>query len=111
MNEYRGTAVPKGWDHWYGLVGNSKYYNYTLNVNGVLEDHGDSYENDYLTDIIGRHALEFLSNHDGERPFLMVLATPASHAPFTPAPQYSEEFPDEVCILLNHNHFKKRART
>jgi len=108
LNEYRGTAVPKGWDHWYGLVGNSKYYNYTLNVNGVLEDHGDSYENDYLTDIIGRHALEFLSNHDGERPFLMVLATPASHAPFTPAPQYSEEFPDEVSPRLPHfNHVEE----
>ena len=67
-----------------------------MNVNGVLEDHGDDYEKDYLTDNIGRYALDFLSNRDIERPFLMVLALPASHAPFTPAPQYSSEFSEQV---------------
>ena len=100
LNEYRGTAVPKGWEHWYGLVGNSKYYNYSLNVNGVLEDHGDDYEKDYLTDNIGRYAIDFLSNRESERPFLMVLALPASHAPFTPAPQYSNEFPEQVSFFI-----------
>ena len=82
------------------MVGNSKYYNYSLNVNGVLEDHGDDYEKDYLTDNIGRYAIDFLSNRDSERPFLMVLALPASHAPFTPAPQYSNEFPEQVIFFL-----------
>ena len=70
-----------------------------MNVNGVLEDHGDDYEKDYLTDNIGRYALDFLSNRDSERPFLMVLALPASHAPFTPAPQYSNEFPEQVSFF------------
>ena len=70
-----------------------------MNVNGVLEDHGDDYEKDYLTDNIGRYAIDFLSNRDSERPFLMVLALPASHAPFTPAPQYSNEFPEQVSFF------------
>ena len=71
-----------------------------MNVNGVLEDHGDDYEKDYLTDNIGRYAIDFLSNRDSERPFLMVLALPASHAPFTPAPQYSNEFPEQVSFFF-----------
>lgn len=33
-------------------VGNSKYYNYHLSVNGTLEVHKDDPKTDYLTDII-----------------------------------------------------------
>ena len=34
LNKYVGKHVPAGWDEWVGLKGNSKFYNYTLNVNG-----------------------------------------------------------------------------
>jgi len=96
--------VPVGWDQWVGLVGNSKFYNYTLSRNGVAEKHADNYEEDYLTDLLGREATSFLSSTDPSRPFLMVLATPASHAPFTPAPQYADEFSDmEAPRLPSYN--------
>uniref|UniRef100_A0A3Q1HC38 N-acetylglucosamine-6-sulfatase n=1 Tax=Anabas testudineus TaxID=64144 RepID=A0A3Q1HC38_ANATE len=49
--------VPPGWDQWFALVGNSQYYNYTLSANGKEEKHGDSYETDYLTDLIDKHWL------------------------------------------------------
>ena len=77
-----------------------RYYNYTLNNNGVLEWHGDNYEQDYLTDLIGRKALNFLADYEGENPFLMVLATPSPHAPFTPAPQHKTAFVDKARITL-----------
>lgn len=35
-----------------GLVGNSRYYNYTLSVDGKRQDHGDDYHLDYLTDVL-----------------------------------------------------------
>lgn len=35
-----------------GLVGNSRYYNYTLSVDGRRQDHGDDYHLDYLTDVL-----------------------------------------------------------
>ena len=44
--------VPPGYDRWIGLVGNSRYYNYTLSVNGRPEAHGSNYTEDYLTDLL-----------------------------------------------------------
>ena len=84
--------MPPGWDFWAGLVGNSRYYNYTLSINGKPKVYGSDYEQDYLTDEIGRRASSFLgkyasSGRKNKQPFLMVLSSPAPHAPFTPAPQ------------------------
>ena len=44
--------IPPGYDRWIGLVGNSRYYNYTLSVDGQAVHHGDDYHKDYLTDIL-----------------------------------------------------------
>lgn len=49
--KYKGNQVPPGYTDWHGLQGNSKYYNYTLNENGVLKSYTDRVE-DYLTDVI-----------------------------------------------------------
>ena len=38
----------------------SRYYNYALSINGKEERHGEEYESDYLTDVIGRKAHAFL---------------------------------------------------
>ncbi|XP_064600043.1 N-acetylglucosamine-6-sulfatase-like [Liolophura sinensis] len=86
--------VPPGWDWWVGLVGNSRYYNYALSVNGTMEKHGKDYEKDYLTDVIHRRGIEFLNYQTENDPFFMMLSTPACHAPFTPAPQYAKNFSD-----------------
>ncbi|XP_060107814.1 N-acetylglucosamine-6-sulfatase-like [Heteronotia binoei] len=83
--------IPVGWDYWLGLVGNSKYYNYTLSANGREEKHGDHYEEDYLTDLLTNRSLEFLQK-TSRCPFLMVLATPASHSPWTAAPHYKSAY-------------------
>lgn len=97
LNQYGHPAaggfahVPPGWDWWLGLRGNSRYYNYSLSVNGSKETHGQRPEVDYLTNVIRRHALEFLFQ-PSPQPFLMVLAPPAPHAPFTPEPRYAGNF-------------------
>lgn len=85
--------VPPGWDEWYGLVGNSRYYNYTQSVNGKPVEHGDSYGSDYFTDILKKQAVTFLKEQTAESPpFFLMVATPACHSPFTPAPQYKNNF-------------------
>lgn len=96
LNEYGnkkvgGAAhVPMGWDWWAGLIGNSKYYNYSLSINGTEAKYGNS-TSDYLTDVINNLAVNFINGHD-DQPFLMVLAPPAPHAPFTPADRHNDKY-------------------
>ena len=47
-----------------------------------------------ISDPQGRRAVNFIDNTLDETgsPFFMMLSTPASHAPFTSAPQYSKCF-------------------
>jgi len=101
LNQYGNSKaggvahVPPGWDWWVGLAGNSRYYNYTLSVNGKAKHHGDDYAKDYLTDVIRRYSIKFLntmSQSKDDSPFLMMLAPPACHSPFTPAPQHQKKF-------------------
>uniref|UniRef100_A0A673KT16 N-acetylglucosamine-6-sulfatase n=1 Tax=Sinocyclocheilus rhinocerous TaxID=307959 RepID=A0A673KT16_9TELE len=86
--------VPPGWDQWHALVGNSKYYNYTLSVNGKEEKHGNNYEKDYLTDLVLNRSLHFLEERSPNHPFFMMLCPPSPHSPWTAAPQYQQSFSD-----------------
>ncbi|KAL5006866.1 hypothetical protein ScPMuIL_015672 [Solemya velum] len=118
LNQYGMKAaggvqhVPTGWDSWLGLVGNSRYYNYTLSNNGKEEKHGSDYSSDYLTDLINRHATDFLKNQNPHgRSFFMMLSTPACHAPFTPAPQYTSNFTNKSAPRGGNSIFRNRWRT
>ena len=82
-------SIPKGWDLWLGLVGNSVYYNYDLVEGGAGENatvhrHGKEYTKDYLPDVLINHTLAWMDNMP--EPWLMVVAWPTPHGPFTPAP-------------------------
>jgi len=93
LNKYSGQHVPPGWDQWYGLVRNSRFYNYSINSNGVMEQHGDKYEEDYLPDIITNKTLQLISRSaQSTSPFLAVLSYPGPHGPEDAAPQYQDMF-------------------
>ncbi|XP_017752451.1 PREDICTED: N-acetylglucosamine-6-sulfatase-like [Eufriesea mexicana] len=98
LNQYgskivdRHTRVPIGWDWWIGLIGNSKYYNYSLSINGTVKKYGNS-STDYLTDVINNMAIDFIkAQNSNNQPFLMVLAPPGPHAPFIPAARHIDTF-------------------
>ncbi|XP_031602255.1 N-acetylglucosamine-6-sulfatase [Oreochromis aureus] len=84
--------VPPGWNYWVGLDKNSKYYNYTLSVNGKAQKHGADYSKDYLTDLLANMSLDFLQYKTSYQPFFMMVSTPAPHSPWTAAPQYQNSF-------------------
>ncbi len=69
----------------------SKYYDYSVSNNGVLEKHGHSYEKDYFTDLVRNHSVQFIKASAGS-PFFAYIATPAPHRDAEPAPQYANVF-------------------
>ena len=76
-----------------------RYYKYDLFVNGDTEHHGTNYEEDYMTDLMGRKAQSFFDNYlasEERKPFLIFVSTPATHGPFTPAPQYENAYPEII---------------
>lgn len=91
--EKQWRHVPPGWHWWYGLVGNSVYYNYSLSVNGTtLEKHEDRDE-DYLTNVIKEKALKFLQYaKTSNKPWFVMLCPPAPHSPFDPYVTYKTNF-------------------
>ncbi|KAH8245860.1 hypothetical protein KR038_005883, partial [Drosophila bunnanda] len=94
MNEYKGEQVPRGWNEFHGLHGNSRYYNYTLreNANNIY------YKTTYLTDLLSNRTADFLrrasqqAGSEDRKPFFAMVAPPAAHQPFTPAPRHAGVF-------------------
>ncbi|ESO07479.1 hypothetical protein HELRODRAFT_156685 [Helobdella robusta] len=95
LNGYRGQHIPPGWDEWMALIRNTRYYNYSLNHNGHIVRHRDSYKEDYLTDVITKNAIDFFKKTKQQhpnKPVAMVMSMPAPHGPEDSAPQYHSYF-------------------
>jgi N-acetylglucosamine-6-sulfatase len=89
----RSANVPPGWSEW-DVAGNGyPEYGYHMNSNGHVQRYGYQAK-DYLTNVLARKGLSFIDRAAAaRRPFLLELATFAPHAPYTPAPRDSSDFP------------------
>ncbi|QDT63391.1 sulfatase family protein [Calycomorphotria hydatis] len=80
-----------GFDHWLSFKGQGNYLpprpGYTLNLNGERIPQ-DGYITDFLTD----HAVNWLKDRDGSKPFFMYLSHKAVHANFTPAERHRDRY-------------------
>ena len=92
-----------GFDHWVSFRGQGTYYpdgrgtsrkvpqnsDGTLNVNGARVP-----QTGYVTDELTDHALDWLSDRDGERPWLLFLSHKAVHSDFVPAERHRGSYAD-----------------
>jgi N-acetylglucosamine-6-sulfatase len=84
LNGYVETdPVPQGWDEFKAFTPKSAYYNYTLG--GVA--YGSAPE-DYSTDVVAEHAVEFIQS-SGSDPLFLYVAPYGPHSPYTPAPRHA----------------------
>jgi N-acetylglucosamine-6-sulfatase len=79
-----------GFDHWVSFKGQGVYQDPVINVDGKV-----SKVTGYMTDILNRHALDFVKA-EHKRPFLLYLAHKAVHGPFTPAERHKDLYADAV---------------
>jgi arylsulfatase A-like enzyme len=87
LNGYRGSAVPRGWDVWFGEVsiGGVEYYDYDMNENGTIRHFGTT-DKDYLTDVLRRQTQQFIGTSAAKgKPFFAYIAPAAPHVPSIPA--------------------------
>jgi N-acetylglucosamine-6-sulfatase len=87
------SYVPPGWDDWQVLASDgASYYGYTLNENGALVSYGQT-QADYLTDVLGQKAHEFITDDD-DRPWFLEWTPVAPHSAAIAEPQYEHAFDD-----------------
>lgn len=86
----RPTYIPQGWDEWYGVM-YSNFFNYSINENGQVVTYGSAPQ-DYETDVLARHAADFIRRTAPSAPFFIYFASVAPHEPAVPAPRHQNEF-------------------
>ena len=84
-----------GFDHWESFKGQGEYYNPTLNINGKRVKYEDS---TYISELLTKHAIEWLQNRDKDKPFFIYLSHKAVHAMFKPAKKDNNKYLNEELI-------------
>jgi len=92
IGKWHLKSVPSGFDHWIKLPGQGNYYD------PVFVRNGDTvHTKGYVTDQVGKFALEFIGNQRKEdQPFCLLVQFKAPHSPWMPAPRYLDKFKNDT---------------
>src|SRR5262249_12574012 len=80
----------RGFDEFFGFLGGAHSY-FPVKGPDVLRGTSAANEKDYLTDALGREAVEFIDRHK-EKPFFLYLAFNAVHTPMHATPDRLKKF-------------------
>jgi len=75
-----------GFHHWESFKGQGVYYNPELNINGKRKKYSDS---TYTTDLLTKHAVEWMDGLKKDQPFFVYLSHKGVHAEFYPAKRHA----------------------
>jgi len=90
---------PTGFDYWNVLPGQGTYYNPAMKEMGKQKKYTG-----YTTDIITDHALKWLKESTGEKPFCLMYHHKAPHRRWEPGPKHLKMY-DDVTIPEPDNLF------
>lgn len=92
VGKWHLLCEPKGFNWYHILDDQGKYYNPTF----CSTDHFGDYkqETGYATELITKHAIEFLDNRNKNKPFFLMVHHKAPHRNWMPAPKYMNKYAD-----------------
>lgn len=78
----------KGFDHWVSFIGQGKYFDPTLNINGTQKDFKG-----YNADVLTTQAVDWMRKRsDADKPFFLYLSYKAVHYPFNPPTRHAGRY-------------------
>lgn len=89
--------IPPGWNVFNTFTNIGKtgaYFDYALTGVGQF----GSGEEDYSTDVLARHAVDFIEGTKSDRPLFLMLTPYAPHSPYQPAPRHAIDAKAELPI-------------
>lgn len=92
VGKWHLLCEPKGFNWYHILDDQGKYYNPTFCSTGHFGDYKQ--ETGYATELITKHAIEFLDNRNKNKPFFLMVHHKAPHRNWMPAPKYMNKYAD-----------------
>jgi len=90
IGKWHLQSDPTGFDYWNILPGQGIYYNPVLIEMGKRMKHQG-----YVTEILTEHALQWLKERKGDKPFYLMFHHKAPHREWEPAPKYLTLYDDK----------------
>lgn len=94
--------VRPGFDHWISFKGQGVYNDPVLNINGE-----EIQKSGYLTDILTDYSVDFIKNHNTQKPFILFLWHKAVHGPHIPAERHNGLYEGENLPLPPYDTYKE----
>lgn len=99
IGKWHLKSDPTGFDYWNVLPGQGDYYNPDFIKQGK-----DTVYQGYVTEVITELSLDWLKNHDKNKPFCLLMHHKAPHRSWMPAIKYLEEL-DNLDFPLPENFY------